>query len=174
MKCRPVVHARFTAVSWLIALVYRGMINDATLCCRLTKLKIFRMTVEPILIYGCDSWSLTQSVENTLDGTYTRMLQKTQNASWRHHMTNQELYGSFPQITTIVRQWRLRLAGHGMRHDEVLFWKPDGPRRRGRPKTTLQNIVEKYTNLSGTNLIEAMKNRNLWKEIFMSHMKWKT
>ena len=44
--------------------------------CRLTKLKIFRTTVEPILIYGCDSWSLTHSVENALDGTYTRMLQK--------------------------------------------------------------------------------------------------
>ena len=31
MKCRPVVHTRFTAVSWLIALVYRGVINDETL-----------------------------------------------------------------------------------------------------------------------------------------------
>ena len=72
--------------------------------CSLTKLKIFRTTVEPILIYGCDSWSLTQSVENALDGTYTRMLQKIQNVSWRHHMINQELYGSLPRITTIVRQ----------------------------------------------------------------------
>ena len=52
--------------------------------CRLIKLTIFKTTVEPILIYGCDSWSLTQSVENALDGTYTRMLQITQNMSWRH------------------------------------------------------------------------------------------
>ena len=140
--------------------------------CRLTQLKIFRTTVEPILIYGCDSWSLTQSVENALDGTYTRMLQKTQNMSWCHHMNNQELYGSLLWITTIMRQWRLRLAGHVMRHDEtankVLLWKPDGPRRRGRPTTTLQNILGKDTNLSGINLIAAIKNRNLWKEIIMS------
>ncbi|KAI0215587.1 Molybdate-anion transporter [Lamellibrachia satsuma] len=84
-------------------------------------------------------------------------------------MTNQELYGSRPRITTIVRQRRLRLAGHVMRYDEaatkVLLWKPDGPRRRGRPTTTLQNILEKDTNLSGTNLVAAMKNRNLLKEI---------
>ena len=97
----------------------------------LTKLKIFRTTVEPVLIYGCDSCLLTQSVENALDDTYTRMLQKTQNMSWRHHMTNQELYGSLPRLTTIVRQRRLCLAGHVMRHDEaankVLLWKPDGP-----------------------------------------------
>ena len=140
--------------------------------CRLTKLKIFRTTVEPILICGCDSWSLTQSVKNALDGTYTKMLQKAQNMPWRHHMTNQELYGSLPRITNIARQRRLRLAGHVMRHDEaankVLLWKPDGPRRRCRPTTTLQNIPEKDTNLSGTNLIVAMKNRNLWKEIIMS------
>ena len=31
MKCRPVVHTRFTAVSCLVALVYRGVINDVTL-----------------------------------------------------------------------------------------------------------------------------------------------
>ncbi|KAI0237724.1 Transcriptional adapter 3-B [Lamellibrachia satsuma] len=100
------------------------------------------------------------------------MLQKTQNMSWRHHMTNQELYGSLPWITTIVRQWRLRLAGHVTRHNEtankVLLWKPDGPRRRGRPTATLQNILGKDTNLSGKNLIAAMKNRNLWKEIIIT------
>ena len=87
-------------------------------------------------------------------------------------MTNQELYGSLPRITTIVRQRRLRLAGHVMRRDEVankvLLWKPDYPRRRGRPKTTLQNLQEKDTNLSGTNLIAAMKNQNHWKKIIMS------
>ena len=41
---------------------------------RLAILKIFRTMVEPILIYRCDSWSLTQAVENALDNTYTRML----------------------------------------------------------------------------------------------------
>ena len=87
-------------------------------------------------------------------------------------MTNHELYGSLPRITTIVRKRRIRLADHVMRYDEaankVLLWKPGAPRRKGRPTTTLQNILEKDTNLSGTNLIAAMKNRNLWKEIIMS------
>ena len=31
--------------------------------CRLTKPKILRTMVEPIVIYGCDSWSLKQSVK---------------------------------------------------------------------------------------------------------------
>ena len=133
---------------------------------------MFRATIESILIYGCDTWSLTQTVEHALGGTYTRMLRKTLNVSWRNHMTNQELFGSLPRITTIVRQRRLRLAGHVMRHDEaankVLLCKSDGPLRRGRQTTTLQNILEKDTNLSGTHLLTAMKNRNHWNEITMS------
>ena len=31
MSCRPVVHACFPAANWLIALVYRGIINDVTI-----------------------------------------------------------------------------------------------------------------------------------------------
>ena len=60
--------------------------------CRLTKLKIFKRTVEPTLIYGCDSWSLTQTVKHALDGTY--MLHhgaKNSNVSWLHHTTSEEL-----------------------------------------------------------------------------------
>ena len=121
----------------------------AYVICRLTKLKIFRMKVEMFLIYGCNSWYLTLPLENALDGTYTRILWKI---LWCNHMTNQELYGSLPWITTIVRQLRLRLTGHMMRHDEVankvLLWKPDCPRRRGRP-TTLRDIIEKDTRLAG-------------------------
>ena len=41
MRCRPVVHACFPAASWLIALVYSGMINDVTLWSRLTKVTGF-------------------------------------------------------------------------------------------------------------------------------------
>ena len=138
---------------------------------RLTKLKIFKTTIEPILIYRCDSWPLTQTVKNALDGTCTRMLRKILKVSWRNHMTNRELYGTLPGIITIVRQRRIRLAGHVMRHDEVakkaLLWKPDGPRSRGRPTTTLQDIIEKDTKLSGNNLLTAMKNRNNWKEIII-------
>ena len=84
-------------------------------------------------------------------------------------MTNQELYGSIPRITTVAKQRRHLLASNEIRHDEaankVPLWKPGDPRRRGRPKTTVQNTQEKDTNLSGTNLLTAMKNRNHLKEI---------
>ena len=41
-----------------------------------TKIRIFKSTVEPIFLYGCESWSMTKSLVKKVDGTYTRMLRR--------------------------------------------------------------------------------------------------
>ncbi|KAI0208625.1 hypothetical protein LSAT2_006678 [Lamellibrachia satsuma] len=60
----------------------------------------------------------------------------------------------------------IRSSRHVLRHDEVankvLLWKPGGPRRRSRLTTAQHNNPEKDTNLSGTHLLTATKNRNNW------------
>ena len=38
------------------------------------KIRVFKATVEPILLYGYETWMLTNSLEKQLDGCYTRML----------------------------------------------------------------------------------------------------
>ena len=43
------------------------------------KKRFFLSTVETILLYGCESWSMTEAQEKTLNGTYTRMLRKALN-----------------------------------------------------------------------------------------------
>ena len=62
MKCRPVVHARFTAVSWLIALVYRGVINDVTLCSRETIKGTFTMITSDDLLERYVSFEVTNGM----------------------------------------------------------------------------------------------------------------
>ena len=39
-----------------------------------TKVRIFKSVVESILLYGCESWVMTKTAVNKVDGTYTRML----------------------------------------------------------------------------------------------------
>ena len=43
--------------------------------------------------YGITVWTLTKRIEKKLDGIYTRMLQAIFNKYWKHHFTNQHLYG---------------------------------------------------------------------------------
>ena len=43
---------------------------------RQSKLRVFKTTVESILLYGCESWTLTKTLEKPLDGTYTWLLRR--------------------------------------------------------------------------------------------------
>ena len=56
------------------------------------KKKFFIAAIESILLYGCEAWTLTQSQEKSLDGTYTRMLCRAMNIHWSSKTTNKELY----------------------------------------------------------------------------------
>ena len=38
--------------------------------------KVFRATMEPILLYGSETWTLSRKLEKRLDGTYTRLLRR--------------------------------------------------------------------------------------------------
>jgi len=109
-----------------------------------TKLKIFKTSVESILLYGCESWTLTKQISASIDGTYTRMLRAVQNVSWQQHLPNSVLYGALPPISTIIRQRRLRLAGHVYRHNEpasqVLLWNPEAPPTKRSSQHDPENI----------------------------------
>ena len=55
--------------------------------------------------------------------------------------TNALLYQNLPKVTTKIKQRRIRLAGHCIRHTEemahnLVLWEPtEGKRKRGKPKT---------------------------------------
>ena len=40
------------------------------------------------------------------------MLRAALNVNWKTHMTNKQLYGDIPQITTKIKARRLTFAGH--------------------------------------------------------------
>ena len=62
------------------------------------KLKIFKAAVEPILLYGSETWTLSKKLEKRLDGTYTRLLMRVQNISWKIHPTKVYIYNTLPQV----------------------------------------------------------------------------
>ena len=105
------------------------------------KIKVFQATVESVLLYGCETWTITAKIRKALYGCYTRMLWSALNVNWKTHMTNEELYGDIPQITTKIKARRLTFAGHCKRAEgcivsKLVTWRPtqgkdpkDAPRR---------------------------------------------
>ena len=107
---------------------------------KMIKIRLFIATVESVLLYGSETWTITQTMKKKLDGCYTRMLRMILNVSWKQHIHNIQLYGELPPVSTKVQQRRMRLAGRCVRHDDdvanklVLWQPPDGHANRGRQK----------------------------------------
>ena len=83
------------------------------------KRRLFVATVESVLLYGSEAWTLTVQDEKALNGVYTRMLRMALNISWEDHVKNVDMYGDLPRVTDKIRGRRMRQAGHCVRHHRV-------------------------------------------------------
>lgn len=138
---------------------------------RKIKIRLFTATVESVLLYGAETWSMTNTLKKKLDGCYTRMLRMALNVPWQSHTTNDRLYGDLPLVSLKVQQRRMRLAGHCSRHEEeiankLLLWQPtEGIPSRGRRKHT---FVDTFLDDVGVATVQELKSlmcdREEWKD----------
>ena len=133
------------------------------------KLKIFKCLVEPILLYGSETWTMTKVMEKSLNGCYTNLLKRAQNLDWRDHPTLGHIYQGLPRISSVVSSRRLAFSGHCFRAkseiiSDILLWCPTG-RKHSRKRTFLDNL-KRETGLEVDELKTVMLDRELWKERF--------
>ena len=96
---------------------------------RKMKFMLMHTTVESVLLYGCETWTLIKTLLKQLDGTYARILRMILNVHWSQKVTNDVLYGAIENISTKIRRRFLKFAGHCLRRDDevvsdLALWKP--------------------------------------------------
>ena len=128
------------------------------------------ITVESVILYGCEAWALTVKDEEALDAVYTRMLRAALNVSWKDHRKNVDLYAKLPRISDTIRQRCMRLAAHCVRHPELTaigldLWEPThGKKSRGRPPATYIDTLKRDTGLTSASEIQTlMEDGELWR-----------
>ena len=72
-----------------------------------------------------------------MDGTYTKMLRMELGVSWKDKVSNDVLDRKLLKLSDKIRSRRLKLAGHCIRHPELLAndlvtWEPEA--RQGETK----------------------------------------
>ena len=82
------------------------------------KVRFFVAAVETILLYGCESWTVTPKIECMLHGTYTKILRKATNIKWWERKPNDEVYEELPLFGSKIAARRMKLAGHCHQHPE--------------------------------------------------------
>ena len=136
---------------------------------RRIKIEIFRATIEPILLYGSETWTLSRKLEKRLDGTYTRLLMRAQHISWGRHASVSDIYGNLLHVSALVRSRRVQFAGHCFRAksetiSSLLLWKPRSDKARGR-KLSFPEVISRDTSIRTEDLGTAMLDRNVWRGI---------
>jgi hypothetical protein len=101
-----------------------------------------------VVLYGCETWSLTLREEHILRVFENRVLRRIfgtkryeVTGGWRK-LHNEELHNlySFPSIIRIIKSRRMRWAGHVARMGEkrnayrILVGNPEGKRPLGRSR----------------------------------------
>jgi hypothetical protein len=121
--------------------VYLGM----TVVHTNVKIKIYKTIILPVVLYGCETWSLTLREEHRVRVFENRVLRRIfgpkrdeVTGTWRK-LHNEELHGlySSPSIVRVIKAKRMRWAGHVARMGEVrgayniLVGRPEGRRPLG-------------------------------------------
>ena len=70
-----------------------------------------------MFLHGSTTWSLTKAEENSLDGTYTRMLQMWKTYLGKTGLKKSELYCSLEKVTFTIQNRRIALSGHVFRDE---------------------------------------------------------
>ena len=139
--------------------------------CRNIKVRLFNETVESVLLYGAETWTITNKIQKSLDGCYSRMLRAALNVSWKDKITNHELYGELPLLSQKLKEQRLRFAGHCHRSQgeigsTLVLWPPrHGHKKHGRPPTTYVDVLGKDTGPTTEELETTMRDRSAWRAI---------
>jgi hypothetical protein len=128
---------------------------SSRLLSRNVKVKIYKTIILPVLLYGCETWSLTLREEHRLSVFENRVQRRIfgpkrdeVTGEWRklHSEELHNLYSS-PDIIRQVMSRRMRWAGHVARTGEerkvykALVGKPEGKRPLGRPRRRWEDWI---------------------------------
>ncbi|XP_051859298.1 uncharacterized protein LOC127565328 [Drosophila albomicans] len=145
---------------------------------RRTKTTLYKTLILPVLLYGAECWTVTQSDAAALGVFERKILRKifgpicvddVYRIRYNHELY--ELYGDV-DVASRVKSQRLRWLGHVARMDEdaparkVFDAMIVGTRRRGRPRTRWQDqVMDTLSTLGVTNWRRRAQDRAAWRHI---------
>jgi hypothetical protein len=149
---------------------------------RNVKIKIYKTIILPVVLYGCETFSLTLREEHRLIVFENRVLRRIfgpkrdeVTGGWRklHNDELHDLYSS-PSIIMVIKARRMRWAGHMARMGEVrgayniLVGRSEGMRPLGRPRRRWEDNIKmdiRETEFEDVDWILLAQDRDRWQAL---------
>ncbi|KAJ4446816.1 hypothetical protein ANN_13514, partial [Periplaneta americana] len=145
------------------------------------KVRIYKTVILPVVLYGCETWTLTLREEQRLRVFENKVLRKIfgvkrdeVTGEWRK-LHNTELHALYSSLDIIgnIKSRRLRWTGHVARMGEsrnayrVLVGRPEGKRPLGRPRRRWEDNIKmdlREVGYDDREWINFAQDRDQWKD----------
>jgi hypothetical protein len=151
------------------------------------KIKIYKTIILPVVLYGCETLSLTLREEHRLRVFENRVLRRIfrpkrdeVTGGWRK-LHNEELHSlySSPSIVRVMKARRMRWAGHVARMGDVrgayniLVGRPEWRRPLGRPRRRWEDNISmdlREVGFGDVDWIDLAQDRDRWRALLNTVM----
>jgi hypothetical protein len=148
---------------------------------RNVKIKIYKTIILPVVLYGCETWSLMLGEEHRLKVFENRVLrrifgpERDEVTGWRK-LHSEELHGlySSPSIIRVIKARMMRWVGHVVCMGEVrgayniLVGRPEGRRPLGRPRCKWEDNIKmdlREIGYGDVDWIHLAQDRDRWRAL---------
>ena len=124
-----------------------------------------------ILLYGCETWSISSAMQNCLETTEIWFIRRILKFSWIDKISNERVLTIANikcELLQTIKKRKMTFLGHVMRRNSIenlsLTGKVEGKRARGRQRMAYLNNVKDWANITnGSDLTHACQDREVWK-----------
>ena len=146
---------------------------------REVKTDLYKTILQPILLYGSETWVLTERLKSKLQAAEMKVLRLIKGVTKFDRNRNIDIRASLgiePLVLTIEKNqlpWygHLRRRGPDNRAKELMDWRPTQKRPRGRPRRRWADGIENIVAREGIGMEEAehqCQNRVIWRRFVTS------
>ena len=133
--------------------------------------RVLHCYIEPILLYGCESWSMTKQTSTSIEAMEMWFLRRMLRLSWTETITNLEILSTASSTRKLMSNIKRRQAeclGHVMRKGKLehllTTGNIEGKRSRGRQRIKqIQDGIAAWLGRSTADMFVDARDRKKWK-----------